>query len=139
MAMVTCRECGKEISDMAGTCPHCGYPIQAVKNAQIEQNNRAFYKKQNKMRILYSIFGFLFTFAIGVIVFKKDVQVWGWITYFASLAIFLWLCFSKFPYIIGLFYSITHRKYKQIPFIIVCIAIIAGYVFGGCIGMGMHK
>lgn len=27
MAMINCSECGKEISDKAGACPHCGVPI----------------------------------------------------------------------------------------------------------------
>lgn len=27
MALVSCPECGKEISDAARSCPHCGYPI----------------------------------------------------------------------------------------------------------------
>lgn len=27
MALLTCPECGKEISDQAKACPHCGYPI----------------------------------------------------------------------------------------------------------------
>ena len=26
MAMIKCRECGKDISDMAKACPHCGVP-----------------------------------------------------------------------------------------------------------------
>ncbi len=28
MALINCKECGKEISDMAKMCPHCGYPIK---------------------------------------------------------------------------------------------------------------
>ena len=28
MALVSCPECGKEISDAAQSCPHCGHPIQ---------------------------------------------------------------------------------------------------------------
>lgn len=28
MALLTCRECGKEVSDKAYTCPHCGYPLK---------------------------------------------------------------------------------------------------------------
>lgn len=28
MALIKCPECGKEISDQAETCIHCGYPIQ---------------------------------------------------------------------------------------------------------------
>ena len=27
MAMITCPECGKSISDRALKCPACGYPI----------------------------------------------------------------------------------------------------------------
>lgn len=27
MALINCPECGKEISDKAAACPHCGYPI----------------------------------------------------------------------------------------------------------------
>ena len=28
MALISCPECGKEISDAARSCPHCGHPIQ---------------------------------------------------------------------------------------------------------------
>lgn len=28
MALITCPECGKEISSLANSCPHCGYPIK---------------------------------------------------------------------------------------------------------------
>lgn len=27
MALITCKECGKEISEHAVVCPHCGYPL----------------------------------------------------------------------------------------------------------------
>lgn len=27
MALIKCSECGKEISDKANKCVHCGYPI----------------------------------------------------------------------------------------------------------------
>ena len=28
MAITKCQECGKEISDKAQTCPHCGAPVE---------------------------------------------------------------------------------------------------------------
>ena len=37
MALIKCPECGKEISDKANACIHCGYPL----NEQKEE----FYKK----------------------------------------------------------------------------------------------
>ena len=27
MALITCPECGREVSDRAKTCPNCGFPI----------------------------------------------------------------------------------------------------------------
>ncbi len=36
MGLIKCPECGKEISDMAGTCPNCGRPMQAASNGQQE-------------------------------------------------------------------------------------------------------
>lgn len=29
MALITCPECGKEISDCAAACPHCGKPMNS--------------------------------------------------------------------------------------------------------------
>jgi len=29
MALIHCYECGKEISDSATSCPHCGAPVRA--------------------------------------------------------------------------------------------------------------
>lgn len=29
MALITCPECGKEVSDQATACPHCGAPLKA--------------------------------------------------------------------------------------------------------------
>lgn len=30
MAMITCRECGKQISDTADICPHCGAKVNQI-------------------------------------------------------------------------------------------------------------
>ena len=29
MALITCPECSREVSDQAVACPHCGYPLRA--------------------------------------------------------------------------------------------------------------
>ncbi len=35
MALIQCRECGKQISDQAVACPHCGAPLQAVQQVEV--------------------------------------------------------------------------------------------------------
>lgn len=32
MALINCKECGKEISEYSRECPNCGYPIKSTNN-----------------------------------------------------------------------------------------------------------
>ena len=32
MSLIRCPECGKDVSDMAASCPNCGYPIATPKS-----------------------------------------------------------------------------------------------------------
>lgn len=34
MALISCSECGKQISDRADACPHCGAPVVSAQQAQ---------------------------------------------------------------------------------------------------------
>ena len=34
MALIQCPECGKEVSDKAGKCPHCGYPLEELEKKE---------------------------------------------------------------------------------------------------------
>ena len=47
MAMIVCTECGKEISDKAKICPHCGYPM-----THFNQNDNVKKKSYLKRGIL---------------------------------------------------------------------------------------
>lgn len=38
MALITCPECGTQVSDKAAACPHCGYPIGEQPPQQTESN-----------------------------------------------------------------------------------------------------
>ena len=37
MALISCPECGKQISDAANTCPHCGFPITSQATSSISE------------------------------------------------------------------------------------------------------
>ncbi len=39
MSLILCEECGKEISDMARVCPHCGYPVSSSCVIHIKWDN----------------------------------------------------------------------------------------------------
>lgn len=39
MALIKCRECQKEISDSAVSCPGCGAPVQKVQPVKVQQKN----------------------------------------------------------------------------------------------------
>lgn len=47
MALIKCPECGKKISDMAESCPHCGMPTSEIKAAATISTNQP--KKKNGM------------------------------------------------------------------------------------------
>lgn len=36
MALVTCPECKGNVSDKAGVCPHCGFPLQRTEYQFVE-------------------------------------------------------------------------------------------------------
>lgn len=49
MAMIICTECGKEISDKAKACPHCGCPI-IVESVTEEKANELSGKKKKERK-----------------------------------------------------------------------------------------
>ena len=50
MSMIKCTECGKEISDKATACPHCGCPmteiLSATKENKKEEKEKARGRKE---------------------------------------------------------------------------------------------
>ena len=54
MALIKCKECGKEISDKAEYCVHCGCPIEMSKEVTTEKeekNKEKDNKKEEKEEI----------------------------------------------------------------------------------------
>jgi predicted amidophosphoribosyltransferase len=49
MALITCPDCRKEISDLAPSCPNCGRPIKPVPPALEDVNAKRFMGKPGTM------------------------------------------------------------------------------------------
>lgn len=73
MAMINCRECGKEVSDLADKCPNCGAPIKIVQ--PVPQIAVPQPKKKNStlgvLALIFSILGPLFL--VGIILSIIDL------------------------------------------------------------------
>lgn len=96
MSLINCPECNREISDRAGACPHCGFPINAknaetvsytthasMSNSTFSQNqlqapqyNNNIPKPQNSplgiLALILSILGC--TFIVGIILAIIDLR-----------------------------------------------------------------
>lgn len=66
MALVECAECGKEISDKAAACPHCGAPVASAEPKRggyyddLPQHKPTQLVKSAKSRGIYIILGLFF-------------------------------------------------------------------------------
>lgn len=55
MALITCPECGKEISASATTCPNCGHPMKQINKAQPVKGNQQPKKKSHPVLIVIGV------------------------------------------------------------------------------------
>ena len=106
MAMIICNECGREISDKAGNCPHCGCPINLYdshtepQNLKPMVNEKPKKKKDSKLSIWAAILAlFSYTVWIGGILaiidlLKKDKEKRHIGSGFAIFMCIMWLFVS---------------------------------------------
>lgn len=69
MALVNCSECGKEISDKARVCPHCGYKKEGdlVKLVKNQKGNLVKYVKNPKNRMPIFAGGIILVFLLIIL------------------------------------------------------------------------
>ena len=135
MALVKCSECGKEISDKALTCPHCGNPIQAIRNAQISEQNKKYSKELNLQIRLYNILALISAFAFGMYLIRDTFRWWALGLDILCYAILALMCKYWLPLIAALFVrKYRQQEFYQIPKFSILVSACFGYVIGYGIG-----
>ena len=69
MALITCPECGKEVSDTAQSCPNCGYPIaqkEVVDKPVTDEDISNVSRKKSSKKIIITAC-LIIAVAVGVI------------------------------------------------------------------------
>lgn len=67
MALIRCKECGKEMSDTVRKCPHCGYVNKERKKEQATQVKESLKSKKG---LIISIVIILVVIVVGIVVFS---------------------------------------------------------------------
>lgn len=101
MALTNCPECNKEISDRAGTCPHCGFPIadNYESTEKYRQPAPTIAFKSTKSRSA-AIFLAMILGGIGAHKFYLNRPGWG--------VLYLLFCWTFIPAVIGFLEGITY-------------------------------
>ena len=66
MALINCKECGKEMSDTLKKCPHCGYINKDSKNG------KNFFQNNKKLIIIIGVI--LVVCIVGIVVYNKKIE-----------------------------------------------------------------
>jgi len=53
--LISCKECNHKVSDKAGACPNCGYPLRSIKPI-VKSKEGLFLKSMNLGCLLFIIF-----------------------------------------------------------------------------------
>lgn len=73
MALVTCPECGKEISDTAKSCPNCGFDIQKYLRKDIKKSN----KISSRYRKIFICIFIAILAIVAIVFFTKSLYKQG--------------------------------------------------------------
>jgi hypothetical protein len=68
MALINCPECGKDVSDSAKSCPHCGYELKPQKDPEVQklaqERIRKWKKKRKPIFLIIAVVLFIIAFAV---------------------------------------------------------------------------
>lgn len=67
MALINCPECGKEVSDTAKSCPHCGYELKKSETKEFLDDAAATMRHSYRIGTYSSIIVSIFFLIIGIL------------------------------------------------------------------------
>lgn len=133
MALIKCSECGKQISDKAKTCPNCGNPIEAIRMAEIDKQNREYYRNYNKNQLWINIGCFLLAMFAGYEVLSGELTLFGIVSVVVCIVGFLLMSVWWVQWVVAIF--IASQRYKHIPKWMFIVTMLFGYAIGALIGL----
>ena len=85
MALISCSECGKEVSEKAISCPNCGAPVSGDSFVSLNPQSHA---KVTRTGAKWEGIGFILI-VVGMIMAMATQSVYGGILLFVGFIIFL--------------------------------------------------
>lgn len=99
MALVTCPECGEQISELAPTCPHCGRPLASALTADAVKKGRQRSVFRNHVGNAFGGCGLVVAAIIAFGGFALDEGttgcVAGLVVALISLGIAVWIAYGS--------------------------------------------
>jgi hypothetical protein len=100
MALISCRECGKKISDQSQACVSCGFPLNPFSfDSKTSGRDNTYHQKPTKSKGVAAFLA-LFLGGIGAHKFYLEQPFMG--------LIYLCFCWTFIPAIIGVLESLVY-------------------------------
>ena len=77
MALTHCQECGKEISDKATVCPHCGYTYVRIES-KIQSILNFEESREAKLLKIIAIIVFIVAFICGILMARQETSEYSY-------------------------------------------------------------
>lgn len=103
MALVSCKECGKQISDQAAACPNCGAPVSGRSQPPAAPVMVTAPKSRSAAVLLAMLLG-----GLGFHKFYLNSPGWG--------VIYLLFCWTFIPAIIGFLEGLSYLSMSEQDF-----------------------
>jgi uncharacterized membrane protein YvbJ len=85
MALISCSECGKQVSDKAASCPNCGAPISAVSPVSLNPQSHTYVTRTGAK---WEGIGFVLI-VIGLVMAIASQSVFGGLLMLGGFMVFI--------------------------------------------------